>query len=99
MKSGLILSLICSLLLFSPSLSVLAATCRDYQGQKICILEIHRSAKYYWQYRVDLTVNGRRQPQTIYNCLEKTKQVKHKTVIAFTDDDPGILICSLFKFD
>jgi len=73
-----------------------ASTCRDYQQQTICINNIERSAKYYCQYKVNLTINGEKQPQTIYNCCQKLKQSKNNNVIAFSDNDPGKLICSLF---
>ncbi|ELS00141.1 hypothetical protein [Gloeocapsa sp. PCC 73106] len=96
MKYGFIFALIISQFLTFYNLPAIALNCYDYQGQKICLLNIQRSAKYYWQYRVDVTINGKKQPQTTYNCLQKTKQSKSGNILDFTTNDLGQLICSLF---
>lgn len=80
--------------LTSPTL---AKDCYDYQGHNICIISIQRSAKYYWQYKVDLTINGGKQPQTTYDCRHETKKVKNSNSIGFKSGDVGYLICSFFR--
>jgi hypothetical protein len=50
----------------------IAATCRKFQGQQICLERIQRSAKYHWQYRVTLRIDDVWQPLTLYDCRDLT---------------------------
>ena len=73
-----------------------AATCRQLGEHSICILSIKRSAKYYWEYRAAISIDGQKKPVEIYNCRERIKINYHKTVIPFANNDAGELICSLY---
>ncbi|RUS97829.1 hypothetical protein DSM107003_17040 [Trichormus variabilis SAG 1403-4b] len=90
----ILLLLICSFSLASP---VSANTCRNYDGQEICILSIKRSAKKYWEYRAAVSVDGVKTTVEIYNCRAKFKVNKDGSLAQFTQNSPGEMICSFFK--
>ena len=77
--------------------SAYAATCRNMGGHSICISIIKRSAKYYWEYRAAISIDGQRQPIEIYNCRDRTKISKDRNVVPFADDGVGEFICGLFS--
>ncbi|WP_372726708.1 hypothetical protein [Nostoc sp. TCL26-01] len=91
---ALILLLIVSNTIASPAF---AQVCRNYQGHRICIVSINRSAKNYWEYRASVSVDGKQTPIELYNCRQKVKVQKDGTVVAFKNQDPGELICKFFK--
>lgn len=70
-----------------------AATCRTVNDQAICIEKIKRSAKYAWEYRVNLSIDGKAQATAVYNCKEKVKTLKDGTRKVFTEEDLGNFIC------
>ncbi|MBW4505397.1 MAG: hypothetical protein KME64_02625 [Scytonematopsis contorta HA4267-MV1] len=74
-----------------------AATCRNFHGHKICIIDINRSAKNYYEYRASVSVDGIKQPLQTYNCRRKIKITPDGTISRFEPNDPGDLICSIFK--
>lgn len=89
---------ILSLLLGAASPAI-ATTCRLMHNQQICILEIKRSAKNFWEYRAAVSIDGVERPIEIYNCRDRLWTRNDKTVMAF-DRDPakvGELICQLFQ--
>lgn len=45
-----------------------AMTCHTVAGQRLCLESIKRSAKYFWQYRAVVSVDGQPQPEAVYNC-------------------------------
>ncbi|MBW4481617.1 MAG: hypothetical protein KME14_03645 [Tildeniella torsiva UHER 1998/13D] len=47
--------------------------CRDVAGQEICLESIKRSAKYAWEYRVVLKVDGQTRPIKRYDCRQQTE--------------------------
>lgn len=64
------------------SSEALASTyCREIAGQQVCIETIKRSAKYLWEYRVVVSVDGDRQPLKRYDCRQST-EVEHATAMA-----------------
>ncbi len=73
-----------------------AATCRTLDGHQICIIQIKRSAKNFWEYRTLVSVDGRKRPVEIYNCRDKYTIEYDRAVIPFKKNSPGELICSLF---
>ena len=75
---------------------VAAATCRTLDDHKICIVQIKRSAKNFWEYRATISVDGRKRPVEIYNCRDKYTIEYDRAVIPFKKNSPGELICSLF---
>lgn len=94
-----VLLLIVVLLTWSNFLDLpaLAKNCYDFQEHTICIINIERSAKYYWQYKVDLSIDEDKQQRTIYDCRQQTKRVKNRDFISFKSGDVGYFICSLFQ--
>jgi hypothetical protein len=74
-----------------------AANCRSYNNQEVCIISIKRSAKYYWEYRVVLSIDGERQPKEIYDCRYEVKRQVHDNFVPFEPNDPAKLICGILK--
>jgi hypothetical protein len=87
------------LLIFSFSVAspALAIVCRNYEGHKICILSIERSAKKYWEYRAAVSVDAVKTPVEIYNCRGRFKVQKDGSVTQFIENSSGEMICSFFK--
>jgi hypothetical protein len=74
-----------------------AAACRTIQDQAICIVDIKRSAKNYWEYRVTLSINQMIQPVEIYNCRDRQIIKSDKTRVKFSSQDLSQSICRLYK--
>ncbi|NJN75335.1 MAG: hypothetical protein HC796_02600 [Synechococcaceae cyanobacterium RL_1_2] len=49
-----------------------ANMCKTVSGSEICIAEIKRSAKNYWEYRLKLQVNNQGQVTLIYDCRDRS---------------------------
>lgn len=79
------------------SLPASAAICRQYQDHQICILTIKRSAKYYWEYRAAVRIDGETRPVEKYNCRHKVRVKSDNLVVPFETDGAGELICNLVK--
>lgn len=75
--AGLILAV--ELLSFTPGVSA-AILCRTVAGKQVCVESIKRSAKYHWEYRVVMNVDGERQTLKRYDCRQdnKLKQTSEK---------------------
>lgn len=73
-----------------------ASVCRTIKEHSVCILRIKRSAKYYWQYRVVVSIDGVKRPLEIYNCRDRTRVRQDGVVVRFEPDGAGDLICSFF---
>ncbi|MBR8826899.1 MAG: hypothetical protein DSM107014_03170 [Gomphosphaeria aponina SAG 52.96 = DSM 107014] len=89
-----LLLIIISLAFVSP---VQASLCRQYNDNLICILSIKRSAKYYWEYRASVRINGVTRPIEIYNCREKVRIKSDQTIVPFAPEGAGEFICSYFQ--
>lgn len=74
-----------------------AALCRNVDGHRICAVKIKRSAKYYWEYRTIISVDGQKQPMEIYNCRDRTVTRKNRYPIPLKSSGLGDLICSKFS--
>lgn len=85
------------LLSLSVTLPAMAKSCRNYEGQEICILSIKRSAKKYWEYRASVSVDAVKTPVEVYNCRGRFKVQKDGSVSQFEHNSPGEMICSFFK--
>lgn len=85
------------IILFSVVLPAEASVCHNYDGHKICILSIKRSAKNYWEYRAAVSVDGLTRPIEVYNCRNRVKIQQDGTILPFGQSDSGELICSFFK--
>ena len=75
------------------SSSAQASTCRNYDDQKVCIVRIKRSAKYYWRYRTEIKINGIKQPMMIYDCRQQKKFTKEGVGIPFKSVGIENFIC------
>jgi hypothetical protein len=73
-----------------------ASSCRTFRGSEVCVLTQKRSAKRFWEYKAQVTVNGERQPLWVYNCRDRTKAERDGTVFEFDRDDPGDVICKVY---
>ncbi|MEG3846603.1 hypothetical protein QT971_11795 [Microcoleus sp. herbarium19] len=74
-----------------------ASVCRNYEGREICIVDIKRSAKNYWEYRVILSVDGVKKPLEVYNCRDRTTVKKDGIILRFGENNPGEIVCRFFK--
>lgn len=92
----LVLVLIFSVLSLVYPLPAQAALCRHLDSNQICIHYIKRSAKYYWEYRVSIKINGVATPIEKYNCRDRFKISSNGTIVPFENDPAGDFICSLF---
>ncbi|ERN43192.1 hypothetical protein KR51_00000850 [Rubidibacter lacunae KORDI 51-2] len=72
-----------------------AAFCRTVAGHSICILDIKRSAKYHWEYRARVSVDGKKRPFEVYNCRRRIRVRRDGRIVPFDDDGVGNSICSL----
>lgn len=59
----------------TPQQQLSAKTCQktfdqNSSGQPICLLQIKRSAKNYWEYRVSLKIGDRPKITRVYNCRQ-----------------------------
>ncbi|MEO3703972.1 hypothetical protein [Trichormus azollae] len=73
-----------------------ALVCRNYDGDKICILNIKRSANKHWQPYFAMSFDRVKAAVEIYNCRAKFKVNKDGTVLQFRENSPGEMICSFF---
>jgi hypothetical protein len=85
------------LLGWAISLPADAASCYQINGDRLCLEQIKRSAKNYWEYRIVTSVNGVQQPQEIYNCRSRTKIKSDRTMVDFQPYGFGEFICRKFK--
>ena len=42
--------------------------CRPAENHQVCIVSIKRSAKNFWEYRVQLKIDGQIRPKERYDC-------------------------------
>ena len=73
-----------------------ASVCRNYNNHQICILNIQRSAKNYWEYRAAVSIDGVKGDTEVYNCRDRVK-VQKERVVPFKSDDSGSIVCSFFQ--
>jgi len=96
-----IIKFITLLLLLTFSLAIAppaeASFCRNSNDHSICVLSIKRSAKNYWEYRVVISIDGKKQPLEVYNCRKRIKINRQGDIIPFQTNSPGEIICSFFK--
>ncbi|MGE5657104.1 MAG: hypothetical protein ACM37W_10840 [Actinomycetota bacterium] len=89
----------CLLLLISLGWAVVppaeAFFCRNTNHHEICILTIKRSAKYHWEYRAAVRIDGIERPIEVYNCRDRTRKQPDGTLVPFQPKDAGELICDI----
>jgi hypothetical protein len=59
------------MVVWSPESSA-SVLCGNLEGQQVCIETIKRSAKYNWEYRVVVSVDGKSRPVKRYDCRPST---------------------------
>jgi hypothetical protein len=99
-KSALVNSIVILLSLtlsFADARPAAASFCRDSHDHLICILTIKRSAKYHWEYRAAVSIDGVERPIEVYNCRDRIRIRQDGTIKSFEPDGAGELICSFFK--
>lgn len=72
-----------------------AESCRTLHQQTVCLVDVKRSAKYYWEYRAVIRVNGEVQPQKLYDCRDRRETDSAGRSQPFAADGVGDLICRL----
>ncbi|MFE4105302.1 hypothetical protein [Almyronema epifaneia] len=92
---GTLLSLVLGLLMATPAQAF--SHCQNVAGQQICILSLKRSAKYYWQYRAEISVDGVKLAAAVYDCRRQVQIRSTGEAVPFQANGPGFLICSFFK--
>ncbi len=86
---------LCSLFLWA--LPAAASFCRQVNNHLICIVSIKRSAKYHWEYRAAVKIDGVPRPIELYNCRQRVRVRKDGQVVPFEPHGAGELICSTLK--
>jgi hypothetical protein len=85
------------LVLWLWPLSAQAATCSVVDGQSVCIHNLQRSAKNYWEYRVQFKIAGIVQPIEIYDCLNRRKSTISGHWEPLVGNSQDALACRLFR--
>jgi hypothetical protein len=67
------------------------------RDRQICILNIKRSAKNYWQYRATTSIDGVKQPTGLYDCREKLIYEADGSISSFRFNLTGAVVCSLYR--
>lgn len=75
LKLLLVIVLACGLVLGAAGKAI-AQQCRTVGEQEICLVSVKRSAKYYWQYRAVLKIDGKRQPTEKFDCHPRNAKVQ-----------------------
>ena len=74
-----------------------AEFCRRADGHQICIVDIKRSAKNYWQYQATASVDGIEKPTASYDCRERSITDLDGNQSLFRSRLDSQLICSLYR--
>ncbi len=69
------LLLVGTLVTGNPSPVVAAAKCQILDGHQVCLEAIKRSAKYPWEYRVTVRVDGQKQPEQRHDCRQAIRDM------------------------
>ncbi|MGD1900406.1 MAG: hypothetical protein ACFB16_26130 [Phormidesmis sp.] len=73
-----------------------ANNCRTFTGHQVCIQDIRRSAKSYWEYRTVVSIDDVKQPLELYNCRDRTRILASDgTIVPFLTGKTGDWVCSL----
>ncbi len=85
------------ILVFLVALPAQASFCKSIDTQKVCIVSIERSAKNYWEYQVQLSVDRIVQPRTVYNCQKELWLQPNGQWQKFSDSSVHAVACNLFR--
>ena len=87
---------VCSFFLIAPIAN--AATCQNIRDREVCLLKLKRSAKYYWEYRATISINGKKQPERFYDCRDRYYTESDGFKMYLKSDDPlAQSVCRLYK--
>lgn len=92
LKLLLVAVLACGLV-FSTAGKAIAQQCRTVGTQQICLISVKRSAKYYWQYRAVLKINGKRQPTEKFDCHPRNTKTQHEQLSL--QDQKRAFVCNI----
>jgi hypothetical protein len=94
-----LIKLVISLLVCFSSVTLPASAdyCRQVEGHQICILNIKRSAKNYWQYQATASIDGIEKPTASYDCRERSITDLDGNQSLFRSRLDSKLICSLYR--
>ena len=93
----LLISVLISVSCFVIAAPAEAAYCRNIAGKEVCVLKLKRSAKFYWEYRAKLRIDGKRVTR-FYNCRDRYYTQPERLPRDFTKDDPlGKSVCFLYE--
>ena len=81
----------------ASSSAAAAPLCRQVEQHQICILTIQRSAKYFWEYRAAVSVDGEKRPLEKYDCRQQVRIRKDGRTVPFAQDPVGVFVCALTR--
>jgi hypothetical protein len=59
-----------------PATAQAKPRCQPITGQTVCLQSIKRSAKYHWEYRVVVSIDGKARPAKRYDCRQPSAKLK-----------------------
>jgi hypothetical protein len=71
--------------------------CRQVEGHRICIVDIKRSAKNYWQYNAVVSNDGVAATAASYDCRERLITDLSGKVSSFRSRQDAKFVCSLYR--
>jgi len=74
-----------------------AEFCRQVDGHQICIVDIKRSAKNYWQYQALVRIDGIDKPAASYDCRDRLITDLDGNMSSFRSRKDGQIVCSLYR--
>ena len=82
--------------------AIAAAQCQTVAGQEVCILNLRRSAKNYWEYWALLSIDGEKQPERVYDCRvfarERSRNIPPElSAETVKVESIGSLVCRLYR--
>ncbi|WP_404790061.1 hypothetical protein [Altericista sp. CCNU0014] len=84
------------------ALPAAAAQCQSIAGREVCVLNLRRSAKHYWEYWAQLSIDGIKQPERIYDCRVFSRGSSsyippELTAETVKVESIGSLVCRLYR--
>jgi hypothetical protein len=84
------------------ALPAVAAQCQTVASQEVCVLNLRRSAKNYWEYWAQLSINGVKQPERVYDCRvfakERSRNIPSElSAETVKSESIGSLVCRLYR--
>lgn len=81
----------------APNPAPAAWACRQIDGHEVCIVDLRRSAKNYWEYWAVVQVDGVMRSPELYNCRDRTRFQADGNGTPLASDGMGWFVCRLFK--